>query len=308
MTPPHRRSLSGLAAVVLIWLAVPATATSQATPLRWSFRKGDTFRYALTQDSTTKTNFQGNAIENRNDQVFDVTWKVAAVRPDGSAELIQTFDRIRFRAEGLFGAIHFDTQGKEEAPPAVEAQARVFRSLIGAEITLVMTPEGDVKDIKLPARTVEALNDVTAPPGAPKPLGEDSIKNIVELSTQPLPGKAVEPGATWTRTRRTASPLGTMTVATTYTLAGADAAKGAERIDVASTVDLKVKPDLPLKATIKSQDVHGTAYFDAGAGRLISSTVDQKVELNLDTMGNSLVQETVTKLAITLKTDDQGKE
>lgn len=298
MSRPTHASLLALAASALLGLSSPAHA--QDGDLRWSFKEGDTLHYLLTQESTTKTNFQGNALVNKNDQSFDMTWKVKGVKPDGSAELAQTFDRIRFKAEGINGAVSFDSMEDKALDPNVEALAKVFRALIGAEITLTMTPAGETKDIKLPAKAVDALNSIPVPPGGQRMLSEDSFKNIIELATLPLPGKPTEKGANWAKTRENASPLGTMTVDTTYTLQGpAETEKALDQIGLKAALKLNVKPDLPVKATIKSQEVQGLALFDRKAGHLKSSKLDQTVELDLEAMGRTIQQETITKIAIT---------
>ena len=81
-------------------------------------------------------------------------------------------------------------------------------------------------------------------------------------------------------------------VAARYAEALFDAAKRENRVeDAAAQFDIKVK----------SAEMKGTIYFDNKAGRVVVSTMNQKMNMEINAMGNiieSVVDQTVTvKLA-----------
>lgn len=283
--------------------APAATAPAATGALKWKFKEGEKLQYLLDQQSVSALSVNGQMIENKVNQTFDMTWTIKKVMPDGSAEMTQTFDRVRFKTEGLLGEVAFDSKDAKEPEGPAAALAQVFRTLVGNDASLTMTALGEIKDLKLPEKAVEALKNSPPGPGGQRTMSEESFKNIIQQSALVLPGKPLAANGTWTEKREMPQPpLGSMAVNTTYTFKGADAQnKALDRIDLKSTMELKVNPDFPVMVTLKEQDVKGAISFDREAGHVTTSKTEQKLKLILETMGQEIEQETNTTIAITLQ-------
>ncbi|MFO0956554.1 MAG: DUF6263 family protein [Isosphaeraceae bacterium] len=300
------RKLPAALALTLVTCLAPAAIAQQAPDLRYKFQEGQTFPYLLKQSTESTVSINGQTIEQKLEQTFDVTWKVKKVRDDGSAEMIQTFDRVRLNLDSLLGQMEFDTKGGKDAEGPMAQLGAVFRNLVGEEGSARVTPLGEVVDIKLPAKAAEALKNVPALPGGQRMLSEDTFQNIFSQAMLIFPEK---PATTWTTKREIGQPpLGSMLMDTTYTYAGPDAeSKDLAKIDSKINLDYKFNAELPVTIKLKKQDVSGSGLFDRAKGRLVSSKLNQKIELAIDAMGMELEQETKTTVTMSLQDSSEAK-
>lgn len=293
-------------ALILVACLAPASIAQKPTEFRYKFQEGQTFPYLLKQSTESVVSINGQTIEQKLEQTFDVTWKVKKVRDDGSAEIAQTFDRVRFTLDSLLGQMSFDTKDGKEAEGPLAQIGAIFRDLVGGEGSIRVTPLGEVVDVKLPAKASEALKNVPALPGGQRMLSEETFQTIFSQAMVIFPEK---PAATWTSKREIGQPpVGTMVLDTTYTHAGPDAqSKGLDRVDAKIKLDYKFNADLPVTIKLKKQDVSGTSLFDRAKGQLVNSTLNQKIDLSIDAMGSDLDQETKTTVTMSLQDGAESK-
>jgi hypothetical protein len=300
-----------LAALALAVVGMLSPARAQApSGLRWKFKEGQTLRYLLTQNTNSSISVGGQSIDNTTEQAFEVTWKVKSVKSDGSAEMTQVFDRAKMAMDTVLGQFTVDTNDEKDPEGPGAALGQIFRALVGGEATMVMSPLGEIKDFKLPAKAAEALKNVPQMPGSGRMLSEESFKGIVEQATLVLPGKTLRVDESWNSKREQPQPpVGTILIDTTYTFKGPDEKnKALDKIDLKSTLDLKVNPDFPVVVKINKQDVKGTVLFDREGGFLKSSKVDQKLDLGMEAMGQNIDSETKNTVAITLRDGSDTKQ
>lgn len=304
--PMFRRFAVASLALAVLALTGPARAQAPSN-LRWKFKEGQTIRYVLSQKTNSSISVGGQSLDNAFEQEFEMTWKVKAVRADGSAEMSQVFDRVKYGMDSVLGQVAVDTKDEKDPEGPAAMLGGVFRALVGADSTMVMTALGEIKELKLPAKATEALKNVPQLPGGPRTLSEDSFKDIIQQATLVLPEKALAVDATWTSKREVPqAQLGTMVTDTTYTFRGPDAQeKGLDKIDVKSVMDLKVNPDAPFTAKMNKQDSQGTVLFNREAGQVVRSKVEQKFELGIEAMGQQIDSETKSTITITLR--DEAK-
>lgn len=305
MIPLARKSPAALA-LFLVASLVPTSIAQQAPELRYKFQEGQTLPYQLQQSTESTVSINGQTIEQKLEQTFDVTWKVTKVRGDGSAEIAQTFDRVRLKLDSLLGQMEFDTKDGKEAEGPMAQLGAVFRDLVGGEGSIRVTPRGDVVDVKLPAKAAEALKNVPALPGGQRMLSEETFQNIFSQAMLSFPEKAA---TTWSTKREIGQPpVGTMLMDAEYTHAGPDAqSKGLDKIDSKINLDYKFNADLPVTIKLKKQTAGGTSLFDRAKGLLVRSKLSQTVELAIDAMGMDLEQETKTTVTMSLQDGSEPK-
>jgi hypothetical protein len=281
----YRRTLACLSAALLVALAaMPARADAK---LRWKFEKGKKYSYVVTQKTGGQGGPQGQKIEQT--QVMDMTWEVKGVEPDGTADMVQTIDRIQYKLEGPVSVSFDSKEGKDPSGP-LAAAGPLFRALVGAAVELKMSPRGQISDVKLPKQMVDALKNA-GPAGSP--FTEEGMKNMISQATLLLPEEAVANGKSWTDAKSVESPLGTMALNSTYTYQGPTTHDGkmVEKIGVDINVDIKPKPDAPFQASLTSQDNKGSFFFDNKGGYLMGSEITQKMKMALKVQGQEVVQD-----------------
>ena len=193
------------AGLVLAVLAVSAVSAAGAdATLRWKFSKDKTYRYVLTQGMEMSMKLPDKDVTTKMSQVSEMTWKVKAVKSDGSAEISQTFDRIHIKVEGPAGAFEVDSKKKGAAVPdgPLAALSTMVEQLVGLQFDLVMSARGEMSLINVPDKFMEAMK--TAGPGGQAFAGtfsEKGLKQLFEQSSMLLPEKAVSPGTTWVQKR-----------------------------------------------------------------------------------------------------------
>jgi hypothetical protein len=289
-----------LAAVVLATAAGSARAD---TTLRWKFASGQKRSYVLTQKTAMKMELMGKPVETSFTQTADITWDVKNVDKDGNADMAQTIDRVRFSMTGPTGNIDMDTNKAEEVPPALQPFANLFRSMTGTPFTMKFTPRGELRDVVVPAKIVDAFKNA-GPAGAM--LGnEETLKNMTSQSIVAFPETAVAQGKTWTALKKTPMPFGTMVMDTTYTLEST--AGPMENIGVDVKVKIEPKEGSPFDITVKSQDAKGHYHFDNAAGYLKASELVQKLKMTVTVNGQEIGQDLETTVKMELKNDATTK-
>ena len=295
---------SGLiSAAVLVLLAGPAHAQ---TTLKYKFKEGDKLNYATEMTQKQTMNIMGNEVETTTTQNMDMTWNVTTVK-DGKAQISQTIDRIRMKVDSAFGGFDFDSKdGKEPEGPIGMIVGPVLNAMAGAEFTVTMTEQGDVSETKLSEKLIEAIksNPILQQMGGA--FTEEGMKNMIgQQGGSVLPKEAVKKGDTWNhKTELKMPPIGVMKISNTYTYRGPEDRDGAkvEKIDVKTEMTIEPLADAAaqFEFKVKSSEAKGTMYFDNKAGRIVATTMNTKMAMEISAMGNviDMVQDQTTTLKL----------
>jgi len=289
-----------LAATVCLVVAETAVAD---TTLRWKFAAGQKRSYVLVQKTAMKMEVMGKPIETSFSQTADITWDVKGIDKDGSADMTQTIDRVKFHMTGPTGNVDLDTTKAEDLPGPLEAMSKMFRSMTGSPFTMKFTPRGELRDVVVPPKLIDALKNA-GPAGAM--LGNDeTLKNMTSQSIVAFPESAVATGKTWTALKKMPMPFGTMVMDTTYTLESASGP--VENIGVDVKVKIEPKEGSPFDMKLKSQQAKGHYRFDNAAGFLKASELVQKLSMTVTAAGQEFTQDLETTVTMELKNDSAAK-
>lgn len=270
--------------VGLLVLACMGESYAGAATLRWKFQPGETLHYVMDQKTITAVKGGPQDIKSTMSQTIDMEWAVKEVGADGQASLTQTITRVRTKIEsGLIAAFEFDSnEAKDPEGPIAANLAPLLRALVGAEFAFKMTPEGELTDIKVPAKVLDALKKSGTLGGNTGMFSEEGMKNMVRESSLALPKEELEKGKSWTRqTKIPMPPLGTMTLDKNYTYQGPETkdGKNLERINLATKVDIQLTPANNIEMKVQSQEGQGSFFFDNASGRVAESNVSEKIEM-----------------------------
>jgi hypothetical protein len=255
-----------------------------AAELRWKFQPGETLHYVMDQKTVTSVKTTDADIKTTASQIMEMDWSVKGVAAGGLAEMGQTVARARTKMESPFGNVEYDTQDpKVPTGPVAQGLAPLMKALVGAEFTFKISPQGELSDVKVPRKMVDALREAGAPQegGSAGMFSEDSLKQMIMQSSLSLPKGNIEKGTSWTRTSKLPyPPIGTMVYKKIYTYVGPETQDGKtlERIDLRTTAEFQPDPLTKSDFKIKSQEGGGSFYFDVATGRITSSRVTQKIE------------------------------
>jgi hypothetical protein len=292
-----------------LWGAGPGSAFG-AENLRWKFKPGETVRYTMVQQTSQGMKAQGQEFKTSLSQTVDLHWSVKNVSSDGVADLTQTIDRVRTKIQGPGDTYEFDSaSGKTPEGQIAALLTPLLKSLVGAEFSFKMNGRGELSEIKVPQKLIESLRNAGPAAAAGGMFSEEGMKNLISQSSLSLPEGPLDQGRSWTQQSKVPVPMiGTMIMDKTYTFQGpARDNPGRMQIALETKVTLEPAADANVAVKIKSQEGKGEFSFDSGAGRVVSSRVNDKLQMSLTIMGQNLDQSTDTITTMTLAGDGTPK-
>jgi len=300
---------AGIIAAVPLACLIAVHAQAQTT-LRWNLKPGERFGYTIRQNAVTTMNLNKMTITTKLNQTTDMTWHVKAVDNTGKAEIAQTIDRIRLKAEGgPVGVIEYDSkEAKKPKGPAEQALGTMLGAMVGAEFTMKIDPHGDVSDVKIPEKMTTMLKNM---PGAAR-LGdlfsEEGIKRLTGASGFVLPKTAVSKGQTWTNEAQMKMPFGLVRANNEFTYQGPAQHDGrdTEKIGIKTALSLEPAPGGKIQFKVTSTDAQGATYFDNVAGRVLESDMTQNLAMQFNVVGSSTEQEVHTSVSVNMKLADRA--
>lgn len=302
------RFIGRFGGVCVITLAIAAMFTAAATrtaaqePLRWKFEKGQKLDYNMVQDMTMAA--EGGPVGQMNTkmrQEMDMTWDVQEVNDEGEAVIRQKFDRVKMKMTTPLGGFDFDSES-DAAPTGLAAMiAPMYKAMTEGEFVITMTDRGEVKDVKVPEEVLTALKNS---PGAAA-MGEmatpDGFKKMISQGSLVLPENAPKEGETWSTKLEVNNPqAGKQTVETTYRFEEIKEIDGTKYAVIRPQLkmDFAGNPQPNVQMKISEQSSDGEVLFNVEEGRLRSSTLNQKVTIDVTAGGQAMKQKIDQKIDV----------
>ena len=299
---PKRLTTKWSAAVVFsVLLLSVSSVTAQDAP-RWKLKADDSLKYTLEQKTGLQMDFFGQQIKMTIAMTLDTVWAVKSVDDDGNAKVGQTIKRVQVKMiGGPLGAVSFDSDAKEQdgGNPLGQLLSGTFGSFVNQENTLTLSPRGEISDFKLSEKAQALLENPQA--GLPGGLSAGGLPELLQQVIVSFPKGDLTKGKTWKNDYETAQQFGTIMASQQFTYQGVEEKgdkKGLDKITVVTKSKFKPNPDNPAKVEITSQEGQGTIYFDRKAGRLVESTTEEKMAMQVDIGGNVSKQTIATKKTV----------
>lgn len=219
---------------VLMMTLVMVGCGRDAVSLKMNWAEGDSFRYVQTLDQTITQKIQGREQEIDQKQVMTFRYDV---RGDTNAGRVigVTMERIQQDQSMQGQQFSYDSDQPEQGNHPASA---AFQKLVGRSYDIVMTPEGQVEEV----RGLDEIYDDLAE-GNPKQrqllkehFGEDAIKQMINQMFQVHEGKPRTVGETWSHSLSMTKPI-PMVMNLDFTL------ESIEGDDVNITIDSTVEPN-----------------------------------------------------------------
>ncbi len=117
-------------ACVIICGAGAHAAVGAEQRLTWKFETGQKRAFVLSQRKAMVMEIGGNKVPTSVAQTTFIRWEVKGVGKDGSADIVQTIDRIKFQmiAAPIGPSFEVDTSTPHDTVETPERFSKVFRS------------------------------------------------------------------------------------------------------------------------------------------------------------------------------------
>lgn len=309
------------AATVLVigaLLSAASAAAAQGVTLKYQWRQGDALIYRTTlRSSSTMTGMPNTPGPVSLEQTMTQTIKmlVAAVGPDGTATIQQSFESVKVEFATPMGKVSYDSAvpatARDEASEMLQA---MFGGIIGSTITVVMTPTGKVQRIagvpqlleKLSAALPRDARAAQLAQGLKSMLSEDALRAALEQSFSQMAPKDVKPGDTWNGQVSLGNPaVGRIAGHQTFTLKSVEA--DVAKIGVALAMTQESAPPIgPAGMTMKLGESKGEGEieFDVAKGRIRKATMTAEMPTTMTAPGPDGQTATVrntTKTSMTME-------
>lgn len=284
--------------------AAAATADAQEK-LNWKLKASEKLNYTIVNEMNLSMLAMGRNTDTKIILTLDITWDVRNVANDGTATLAQTMNRVRFvMTGGVFEKIEYDSAkpkvGAEN--PIQIAMSKAYAALIDNEITMKISPLGKTSDIKLPKKFLDIVEGAQPAGRTPGMIDKHTLEAMITKSAVGFPAAGVAIGKAWKNEIVLNRDFGMNKVETTYTFKGTQQKDGTTlaRIEVSPKMAITPKQGAPYTIKLKNQSGDGTILFDIKKGRVKSSSMKQKVVMEVTIGGQTIEYTTDTTFSVKL--------
>lgn len=282
-------------------------SSAAADELRWKFKTGDAYLAKIEQKSEVTSTVAGTPTVMTLETGLELGWQVKAVDEQGVATIGQKFQRLTMKLQTpKAGAISYDSAS--EAKPTGDAKliAAAVQPLLETELTLTLTPRGEIKSVELDEVAQQVVAGLPANNALKTLLSTEGQANVLRQTVVVLPDDDVAPGYEWQRSTNLVTPLGKLSQATNFKLLEPVAqSPDVSRIESVSQLELAALPNAkPRATTLKDQQQRGLILFDKVAGRLKSAEISQELTTTSMLKDTPLQVKLVSNLKMTLEPKD----
>jgi hypothetical protein len=278
---------------LLAFLLAPALVDAQQ--LRYKFQSGSKLDYVMEQKQNMKMSAMGQEIDMKVNMSFDFSMAIDSVdTATGKAKVKYKFGKVKMSMEGgPFGSMEYDSTSDKEPEGPLAMAAPIFKAMTTSEITMTVSPRGEVSDVQYPEKLKEQLQNAAGGAGMGNMFSEDQLKQMMNNPVFTLPEEPISAGKAWeNKTEMKMGPMGKMVIVNKYTYAG----KSGEFDKIDQKMDIKLEPsaDAPIQMTMKTKEASGTILFDNNKGRIQEMTSKTVSEMELGQMGTMNMTQNVT--------------
>ncbi len=282
------------------WLlpsTVSAAEPNDATTIAWRLHPGDQLRIRMTQRIRTEMRIGEKQTEVSMLSAMELRWRVVrtipqTTDPGDAAQIEQSFKRLILQVTQADGKTsNYDSDSPDPAPKPLEEIAATVRPLLKSRIDIVLSPQGEIRAVQMPAETDSLLRGVTAYARWKDLLTREGIDRMLRQALGRLPENPVRLGDVWEDTREIETPSGKLSQTNRYEYRGTAVEGGRTLQVVHRTTTLRSGEqagafDEPPPG--REQRDTGILYFDNAAGRLVRSQSRQEIAAEIPWEGGQV--------------------
>lgn len=292
----HKIAVCLAATMLSLCLTTPCHADEKIL-LRCKLEKGKTYSCRFASDEEVSMDLRGITLIMDTKNAVGISYFVEDVDPDGCATVVARYDTIYFKSQTPWGPIQYDSA---DPPVYLAAGMQIFDSLLGQNVTLKVSPDGRVKDIRgiddLLTRILVRMDLPDGPEGVlfvkrvREMFGEKAVQEFLKGSTGLYSDDPVGTGEAWSK-KGLLSIAHPLPVDYRYRLTSVK--DGIARIDVTSRINrnskAKAEPaDKRASYQIFSGAERGEMEVDAASGWVIRGKYNQKLSGQIKSKGQTI--------------------
>ena len=278
---------------LLCALLLTSAARAEDAALRWRFQDGDHQEYRMTQTAQLSLELAADSpVVTEVRRVIEFSWNVRSVDPNGTATVEVQVTAVQLHVAGPGGQeADYDSAGPDEPRGFAASLTQLFKTLLASQLVAQVNPRAEVFHLEIP----EELQAVLRSKPAGKALGQlasaDDLESLIRLGMPVLPDAAdFALGGKWEVERTVETvPLDSMTAQTTYQWEAVDDSSGDQVARIVPQTAFRFAESTEGKPaiTVDDQSTTGEILFNLTAGRLESSTREEKMSLTTQDGGQS---------------------
>lgn len=287
------------AAIAVVALAMPTGAAPQEAALAYKWNKGETLRYRMTQTTdTTMSGLPGGMPDVTLNQVLTQAFKMTVddLTADGVVTLSQVFESMRMDVNTPAGKVTVDSAAPAASGGAPEQLAhKIFASLIGEPVTVVLSPTGRVQKVEGFNRLIDKMAGAVAadPAGAAAlrqlkaGMGDEQMSAMFSQGFPEFPQKPLKAGDKWNTSASMPNPVfGSVNTTTELTLASIEGQTAKILTTMKMERDPKAAPPaaaamMGMKPEMGTSTGDAELIFDVQKGQLRSATANIMMPLSM---------------------------
>jgi hypothetical protein len=229
----------------------PALVSDEVT-LAYKWKAGDKIGYETTTEQIMSMGGMPGMgdMKSTSKQVMTNLVETVSIEADGVATIKNGVTRFRLDMDApMMGKKSLDS---DKAEDRAEPEAAMYMAMVGRSYTVVLEPDGDVRDVTGFEEIVDAVMK-NADAGNPmqadmmkEMMSKDFFKQMMETQYKMLPDKPVKEGDSWERsTTMTIPMIGSMTTTGRYVLKGMNGSMADIGVKFTYALEANENPQMP---------------------------------------------------------------
>ncbi|MEM7784685.1 MAG: DUF6263 family protein [Planctomycetota bacterium] len=269
--------------------------------LKWKFSEGMALKQVMDQKVTMNMDMGFQKMEMQNNGITEMTMVVKSVDENGVALTENTIDRMMVETKAPGADIKFDTASTEEGSDQAAALSGVLTPMIGKAISQKMAPNGKISDVEVPEGM---LSGVKTNPMMAQMFNENTMKEMTSKASVAFPNEQMKIGDEWTQSMELMMGPANVVSDNSYTYLGVTELNGTPVHVISGKVEMAFPDGIQgMDVDIPEQDSTIKFYFDGNKGRMVKTTLDQNVSMEISGGGQNLSQ--ILKQKMTLDISDK---
>jgi hypothetical protein len=267
-------------------------ASTKPVLLRYSFKPGQAFDYAVEMATNVRVDSGGQKISTPELMKMNFTYSVDSVAPEGAARLNTVFTRMAMSVDALGTTVKYDSD--EDKSPSNDA-FKGLSAMINQKIFWTIAPRGEVTDIDM--REMKESLERAGATGMFQTM-EQTLNETFRSDFVHLPENPVSVGDLFDADKKTQKmeAIGSLTMTVQYAVLGVSADQRRVLLKPLAKFDLEAAPDT--SAQLDSSSVEGWLLFDRVRGKVDRAYCVTKMGMSFMQSGQkaNMTMDSTTKL------------
>lgn len=252
---------------------------AQTETLQWKLAPGNRFEVTLAQTTNATTSIDSREKTNNGSTTIIMDWNVIEIAENGDATIEQSLSAIRLTTGNPAlpaQAVSYDTSSDQKISKLSKKLMGQVTPLIGMKFLVVMSPQGEIKEVILPEESTELLNRLPDTMQLRRLFSESGLKELQGASSIVLPNRHLDEGDSWSVEQPTPTSFGTYNRKRTYTLVGERTIEGRRIAEFSLATTMEPLPETTSAKTTVSESgtLQGEMTMSEGSGTLLMDIED----------------------------------